>query len=99
MSAAATTPPAAIPMAAPARSSRRETLTRLLRSPTFLIAVVVIALLDVLRVLRLPHRSARPDLPDDDILQSPNGKYPFGTDQIGRDVLSRVIAGLAQHDG
>ena len=45
MSAAATTPPsAAIPMAAPARSSRREMFTRLMRSPTFLIATFVIAL-------------------------------------------------------
>ena len=43
MSAAATTPsPLGIPMAAPARSSRRETLTRLLRTPTFLIATFVI---------------------------------------------------------
>ena len=56
--------PIAIPMAAPARSSRRETLSRLLRTPTFLIAAVVIVLLDVLRVLRLPHRSPRPDVPD-----------------------------------
>ena len=39
----ATPSPVAIPMAAPARSSRRETLTRLLRTPTFLIAAFVIA--------------------------------------------------------
>ena len=45
MSAASTTPPRpiGIPMAAPARSSRRETFARLLRSPTFLIAAFVIA--------------------------------------------------------
>ena len=28
-----------------------------------------------------------------DVLHSPNGTYPFGTDNIGRDVLSRVLAG------
>ena len=34
-----------------------------------------------------------PTFQTDDVLHSPNGTYPFGTDQLGRDVLSRVIAG------
>jgi peptide/nickel transport system permease protein len=29
----------------------------------------------------------------DDTLSSPSGSHPFGTDQVGRDLLSRVIAG------
>ncbi len=64
MSAAASVFAGRDPDGAPARSSRRETFTRLLRSPTFLIAVARDRLLDVLRVLRLSRRSARPDVPD-----------------------------------
>jgi peptide/nickel transport system permease protein len=95
MSAAASTPssPIGIPMAAPARSSRRETLTRLLRSPTFLIAAVIIGFWTVCAFLGYHIAPHDPTFQGDDILQSPNSKYPFGTDQIGRDVLSRVIAG------
>jgi peptide/nickel transport system permease protein len=95
MSAAATTPPSAvgIPMAAPARSSRRETLTRLLRSPTFLIAAFVIAFWTFCAIFGYHVAPHDPTFQTDDVLHSPNGKYPFGTDAIGRDVLSRVIAG------
>jgi peptide/nickel transport system permease protein len=94
MSAAASTPSAvAIPMAAPARSSRRETLTRLLRTPTFLIAAFVIGFWTFCAFFGYHIAPHDPTFQTDDILQSPNGKYPFGTDQIGQDVLSRVIAG------
>ena len=95
MSAAATTPPSAIgiPMAAPARSSRRETFTRLMKSPTFLIATFVIAFWTFCAIFGYAIAPHDPTFQGDAILQSPNGDYPFGTDSIGRDVLSRVIAG------
>jgi peptide/nickel transport system permease protein len=94
MSAASSTPsPIAIPMAAPARSSRRETIARLLRTPTFLIAVFVIGFWTFCAFFGYHIAPHDPTFQTDDILQSPNGKYPFGTDQIGQDVLSRVIAG------
>jgi peptide/nickel transport system permease protein len=95
MSAAASTPPSAIgiPMAAPARSSRRETLTRLARTPTFLIAAFVIAFWTFCAFFGYHVAPHDPTFQGDAILQSPNGKYPFGTDSLGRDVLSRVIAG------
>ena len=94
MSAAASTPsPVAIPMAAPARSSRRETITRLLRSPTFLIAVFVIAFWTFCAFFGYRIAPHDPTFQTTDILHSPSGKYPFGTDQIGQDVLSRVLAG------
>ena len=94
MSAAASTPsPIAIPMVAPARSSRRETMTRLLRTPTFLIAAFVIGFWTFCAFFGYHIAPHDPTFQTVDILQSPSGKYPFGTDQIGQDVLSRVIAG------
>lgn len=94
MSAAASTPsPIAIPMAAPARSSRRETMARLMRTPTFLIAVFVIGFWTFCAFFGYHIAPHDPTFQTDDILHSPSGKYPFGTDQIGQDVLSRVIAG------
>ena len=94
MSAAASTPsPVAIPMAAPARSSRRETITRLLRTPTFLIALFVIGFWTFCAFFGYHIAPHDPTFQTVDILHSPSGKYPFGTDQIGQDVLSRVIAG------
>jgi peptide/nickel transport system permease protein len=95
MSTAAGTPssPIAIPMAAPARSSGRETLARLLRTPTFLIAVFVIGFWTFCAFFGYHIAPHDPTFQTADILQSPNGKYPFGTDQIGQDVLSRVLAG------
>lgn len=94
MSAAASTPsPVAIPMAAPARSSRRETITRLVRTPTFLIAVFVIAFWTFCAFFGYRIAPHDPTFQTTDILHSPGGKYPFGTDQIGQDVLSRVLAG------
>jgi peptide/nickel transport system permease protein len=83
----------AIPLVAPARSSRRETLTRLLRSPTFMIAAVIIGFWTVCAFLGYRIAPHDPTFQTDVILQSPDGTYPFGTDSIGRDVLSRVIAG------
>jgi peptide/nickel transport system permease protein len=93
MSAAATPSPVAIPMVTPARSSRRETITRLLRTPTFLIAVFVIGFWTFCAVFGYRVAPHDPTFQTTDILTSPSGKYPFGTDQIGQDVLSRVIAG------
>ncbi|MDX6628021.1 MAG: peptide/nickel transport system permease protein [Gaiellales bacterium] len=95
MSTAAGTPSSAIaiPMAAPARSSGRETLARLLRTPTFLIAAFVIGFWTFCAFFGYHIAPHDPTFQTADILQSPNGKYPFGTDQIGQDVLSRVIAG------
>jgi peptide/nickel transport system permease protein len=95
MSAAATTPPSAvgIPMAAPARSSRRETFTRLMRTPTFLIAAFVIAFWTFCAIFGYVIAPHDPTFQGDDILHPPSSQYPFGTDSLGRDVLSRVIAG------
>ena len=92
MSAAAATPEL-VPVAAPSTKTRGETLKRLLRSPTFDIAVGIILFWTFCAIFGYRIAPHDPTFQTIDILQSPSGKYPFGTDQIGRDVLSRTLAG------
>ena len=77
-----------------ARTARRERLRLLLRSPTFLIGTGV--LLFWLACALLGSRITPYDPIFDqtsDISQAPSTEHWFGTDRLGRDVLSRVIAG------
>jgi peptide/nickel transport system permease protein len=90
---ATTTTSAALPAPARAKSSRQETMALLLRSPTFLISVLVLAFWTVCAIFGYHIAPNDPTFQSNDFLHSPNGTYPFGTDQLGRDVLSRVIAG------
>jgi peptide/nickel transport system permease protein len=92
MSATATTT-AAIPAPAPARSSRQETIAQLLRSPTFLISITVIGFWTICAIFGYHIAPHDPTFQNDAVLGKPSGSYPFGTDSLGRDVLSRVIAG------
>ena len=92
MSAASATPDL-VPVLAPATKTRSETLKRLLRSPTFDIAVGIILFWTFCAIFGYRIAPHDPTFQTIDILQSPSGKYPFGTDQIGRDVLSRTLAG------
>jgi peptide/nickel transport system permease protein len=92
MSATATTT-AAVPAPVPAKSSRQETIAQLLHSPTFLASVFVIGFWTVCAFLGYRIAPHDPTFQTPDVLVSPNGSYPFGTDSLGRDVLSRVIAG------
>ena len=74
--------------------ARRERMRLLLRSPSFIIGAVVILLLGRLRLARLADHSVRPDLRQTpDLTQAPSGAHWFGTDRLGRDVFSRVLAG------
>jgi peptide/nickel transport system permease protein len=92
LSAAATTT-AALPSPAPAKSSRQETMALLLRSPTFVISVTVIAWWTICAFFGYHIAPHDPTGQTDDFLHKPSSQYPFGTDQLGRDVLSRVITG------
>jgi len=78
----------------PARTLWADALARLARnrlalvSGCFLIALVLVA---VAAPLVAPYR---PDAQDyDHLLEGPSLAHPFGTDNFGRDVLSRVIWG------
>jgi peptide/nickel transport system permease protein len=73
---------------------RSEVLRQLLRSPLFLIGVAIIVIWVVCAIFGpqiAPHSPYATSLLK--INQSPSGAHPFGTDQLGRDMLSRVIVG------
>jgi peptide/nickel transport system permease protein len=88
---AAVAPPAGRPRASVGTASRLGRLAR--RNPTALAGAVIIAL-TVLIALAAPLL-ARYD-PVSQIAQpllAPGGRYPLGTDELGRDELSRIIFG------
>lgn len=82
-------PPDATP---PARSTSRAVLRALLTHKLALFGLVVLALLVITAVL---GRAAAPydenAVSVVDRLQGPSLDHPFGTDDLGRDVLSRVV--------
>ena len=89
------TPPA--PLAAPAASersqARRETLRVLVRRPAFLIGVVIMAGWVIVALL---GERITPYDPFNDFAKGhlpPSPEHWFGTDRLGRDVLSRVMVG------
>jgi peptide/nickel transport system permease protein len=55
------------------------------------VVVVVLAALALLAPFVAPWDPNRPDVKK--ILDTPSGKHPLGTDQLGRDVLSRMLYG------
>ncbi|HEY2788476.1 MAG TPA: ABC transporter permease [Gaiellales bacterium] len=73
---------------------RRELLHQLLHSKTFVIGAVIVifwALCALLGSALAPHDPLGQNLLATN--QRPSGAHWFGTDQLGRDVFSRVIAG------
>jgi peptide/nickel transport system permease protein len=85
----------AVTAAAPSerRIARRETLRELVRSKTFVAGVVIVGFWVVCAVFGpqiAPHDPLDQSFAQ---LQEPSGAHYFGTDQLGRDVFSRVIVG------
>jgi peptide/nickel transport system permease protein len=80
-----------------ARVARGERIRLLLRSPSFLIGVVLFGIWVVCAIF---GGLIAPDSPtQDDILSKlmgPSWDHLFGTDRLGRDVLSRVIVGARE---
>jgi peptide/nickel transport system permease protein len=78
----------------PARPRWRETLGLLARNPTAAIAAVVLLLIVLMALL---DETLAPEEPNaisvPDRLQAPSWSHPFGTDDLGRDIFSRVILG------
>jgi peptide/nickel transport system permease protein len=90
-----TAQPASVPFR-PARPRWRETLGLLARNPTALIASLV--LLAIVVVAAFDETVAPRSANAQDIgnrLQSPTWSHPFGTDDLGRDILSRVVLGAS----
>lgn len=91
-----------VPIAIPtrpdeARIARKERIRLLLRSPTFVLGLVLFGIWVLCAIFGtwIAPQSPRAD----DLLNklvSPSGEHLFGTDRLGRDVLSRVIVGARE---
>jgi len=55
------------------------------------ILVIAVVIMTVLSPWLTPYNPAQPNVGP--LLSSPNAQFPFGTDDLGRDMLSRVISG------
>jgi len=71
-----------------------EKLRELWRHPNGKVGLVIVAILIFIALSAPIIAPYDPNLPDTaNRLQPPSLKHPFGTDQLGRDILSRVIWG------
>ena len=89
--------PIAIPTRDEARIARRERLRLLSRSPAFVVGLVILGFWVVCALFGTLIAPQDPQA--DDILNkltSPSADHLFGTDRLGRDVLSRVIVGARE---
>jgi glutathione transport system permease protein len=82
-----------IPMS-PVESPIRQFVRRFLHQTTAMVAFFIIVLLFVLSIIGpsiVPYDLAKPDY--NAILQSPSTTHWLGTDEFGRDILSRIVSG------
>jgi len=88
---------AVAPVAPPAVSARvvarRETLRALARSKTFIVGMVIILWWVFCAFFGATIAPRDPLNQTSHVLAAPSGHFLFGTDQLGRDVFSRVLAG------
>ena len=91
-----TAPPAGgVVVAQPGRSAELTSWRRLLRRPTFLVGAAILLFWVVCAVFGsaiAPHDPLAQQLLATN--QPPSAAHWFGTDQLGRDVFSRVIVGV-----
>ncbi len=84
----------AAPAAPDERAARRQRLRLLIRSKTFLAGVVIVGMFVIFAIFGETLAPDDPFATDPlDDLAAPSGEHLFGTDRVGRDVLSRVIVG------
>jgi len=76
-----------------AKIARQEMLRQLLRSKTFIIGLLVILFWVFWAITGDAFTPNDPLEQTADILKAPSSTYWFGTDQFGRDIFSRVLAG------
>lgn len=76
-----------------AQSARVGVVRRLLRRRAAVVSAAVIALLLLLSLLAGPLAGSPTAIDTAQILASPSGAHPFGTDELGRDLLARTLAG------
>lgn len=84
----------AAPTAGDERAAQRQRLRLLLRSKTFIAGVVIVGVFVIFAIFGETLAPDDPFATDPlDDLAAPSGEHLFGTDRVGRDVLSRVIVG------
>jgi peptide/nickel transport system permease protein len=87
-------PPGAVVVPSEARTARGERLRLLLQTPTILIGSFILLFWITFAILGdriTPYDPIFDQTPD--VFASPSSAHWFGTDTLGRDVLSRVLAG------
>jgi peptide/nickel transport system permease protein len=90
----------AVPLEAPdegvqqRKTARRERYRQLLRSPTFIVGAFLVAIW-VICAIGYTHLAPSDPFATEPLrrLRAPSSEHLFGTDRLGRDVLSRVITG------
>ncbi len=78
--------------AAEQRRQRRFIIRSLFRTPTFLVGLAVVVFWIVMALFST-HLTQSPTTPSGAILSAPDGSHWFGTDDLGRDVFARTMAG------
>lgn len=73
--------------------ARRENWRLIRRRPAFIVGVFIVLVWTSCAMLGDNITPHDPFKPSSSTHLSPSAKYPFGTDSIGRDVLSRVMVG------
>jgi peptide/nickel transport system permease protein len=86
-------PAAAAEAPSEARIARRETTRQLLRSKTFLVGILVVAFWIFWALVNSRLTPYDPLEQTANVLARPSHAHWFGTDSLGRDVFSRVLAG------
>jgi len=77
----------------PRTPRRRPLLLSLRRDPLFAISLVVLVILGVAAVFPGLLSDYSPTQMSRDLVQAPSMAHPMGTDQYGRDILSRILHG------
>jgi peptide/nickel transport system permease protein len=85
--------PVPVQVSSEASLARRETLRQLVRSKTFIVGVAVVAFWIFWALVNSTLTPHDPLEQTADVLARPSSTYWFGTDSLGRDVFSRVLAG------
>ena len=76
-----------------AKVARRETISQLLRSKTFLGGTLIVLFWAFCAIFGYSIAPHDPLAQSPSVLAGPSAHHLFGTDQLGRDVFSRVLAG------
>ncbi|MGN0999358.1 MAG: ABC transporter permease [Faecousia sp.] len=85
---------AAVPAKKKKTSPMQVTMRRLFRNPSAVAGIIILALLLLMAVTANFIRPYDPNAIDMTIRnQAPNAKHWFGTDSMGRDILSRIMVG------